>query len=445
MSLAQFLRILMARKSIILATLLACFFAAVIAVQLIPPRYEARNRVLIDMTKSDAFGTGGPLSNQAISSYIATQMKLIKDVQTAGLVVDALGWAADPANQAAFEAAGRPGGDIRDWLAQRIVEGTEANFVEASSIIEISYRGTDPVSSQGIAQAIREAFLKLNRDQRVAGAQRGAAAFEEQARRAAAEVQRAEDERTRYAKANGIVLQAGNIDLESAKLSALSGATVAPTPPTVTQPAGVNPAIAQVRQQIAQAQQTLGPNHPTFQALQRQLTALEQSSGGAAPRIVGGTSRAEIEAAYETQKARVLAQADKLDRVNQMQADIAVKRDQYQKLQAKVEEMKGAALAGVSALEPLGNTNLPDDPVWPNKPVVIVGAVALGLALGILLALLVELLARRVRSEDDLEFATGAPVLAVVGGGRKENSLSSRLLRIIDRDGADRRNALAEA
>lgn len=443
MSLSQFLRILLARKSIILATLLACFFAAAVTVQLIPARYEARNRVLIDMTKSDAFGSG-PLSNQAISSYIATQMKLIKDVQTAGLVVDQLGWAVDPANQAAFEAAGRPGGDIRDWLAQRIVAGTEANFVEASSIIEISYRGTDPVSTQGIAQAIREAFLKLNRDQRVNAAQRSAASFEEQARRALAELQRTEEERAQYAKANGIIIQPGNVDLESAKLSALSGATVAPTPPTVTPGSAANPAIAQIKQQIAQAQQTLGPNHPTYQALQRQLVALEQSSGSA-PTVVGGTSRAEIEAAYQTQKARVLAQADKIDRVNQMQANIAVKRDQYQKLQAKVEEMKAVSLAGVSPLEPLGNTNLPDDPVWPNKPLVIAGAVALGLALGVLLALLVELLARRVRSEDDLEFATGAPVLAVVGRPPADNGIVGRIRRIIDRDGAARRRALAEA
>lgn len=443
MSLIQFLRILLARKSIILATLLACFFAAAITVQLLPARYEARNRVLIDMTKSEAFGSG-PLSNQAISSYISTQMRLIKDVQTAGLVVDSLGWAVDPANQAAFEAAGRPGGDIRDWLAQRIVAGTEANFVESSSIIEISYRGTDPVSTQGIAQAIREAFLKLNRDQRVNAAQRSAASFEEQARRALTELQRSEEARAQYAKANGIIIQPGNVDLESAKLGALSSATVAPAPATVTPGTAANPAIAQLKQQIAQAQQTLGPNHPTFQALQRQLVALEQSSGSA-PTVVGGTSRAEIEAAYQTQKARVLAQADKIDRVNQMQSDIAIKRDQYLRLQGKAEEMKGVALAGVTPMEPLGNTNLPDEPVWPNKPLVIAGAVALGLALGVLLALLVELLARRVRSEDDLEFATGAPVLAVVGRPSTDNGLVNRIRTIIDRNGAARRRASAEA
>jgi polysaccharide biosynthesis transport protein len=65
--------------------------------------------------------------------------------------------------------------------------------------------------------------------------------------------------------------------------------------------------------------------------------------------------------------------------------------------------------------------------------------------LGVLLALLVELLARRVRSEDDLEFATGAPVLAVVGRPRDQKGIAARLLRIVDRDRAEERGALAEA
>jgi polysaccharide biosynthesis transport protein len=443
MSLVQFLRILLARKAIIIATLLACFIAATVTVQLLPPRYEARNRVLIDVTKQDSLS--GAMTPSAMAAYISTQLKLIKDVQTAGVVVDTLGWATDPNNQAAFENAGRPGGDIREWLAQRIVANTEAQFVESSSIIEITYSSNDPAGTQAIAQAIREAFLKMNRDQRVNNAQRGAATYEEQAKRALADVARAEEERTQFAKANGIVLQAGNIDLESSKLSALSSASAAPSGPTVMPAAPVNPQIAVVRQQLAAAQQSLGPNHPTLQGLQRQLASMQSEQARSTGSVIQGTSRADIEGAYQAQKARVLAQADKIDRLNQMQSDITVKRDQYQKLAAKAEELKSAALAGDTNLEPLGNTNLPDEAVWPNKPLVIAGSIALGGALGVLLALLVELLARRVRSEDDLEFATGAPVLAVVGQPRSENSLATRLLRIIDRDRAGHRRALAEA
>ena len=54
-----------------------------------------------------------------------------------------------------------------------------------------------------------------------------------------------------------------------------------------------------------------------------------------------------------------------------------------------------------------------------------------------------ELLARRVRSEDDLEYATGAPVLAVVGQPRQDNFLVAWGRRLIDREGASRRRALA--
>lgn len=442
MSLVQFLRILAARKAIILATLLACFFAAAITVNLLPKRYEAHNRVLIDMTRPDAFL--GQASNQAMSSYVANQVKMITDVQTAGLVVDNLGWAADPSNQAAFDSAGRPGGDIRDWLAQRLVDNTQARFVESSSIIDIAYRGTDPASTQALAQAIREAFLKLNKDQRVSAAQRSAASYDEQAQRALAEVQKADQERTQFAKEHGIVFQSGNVDLESAKLSALSSATAMPNPPQLAAGNVAAAQIASVKQQLAQAQQTLGPNHPTYQALQRQLAALEQSGNDGGP-VIRGTSKAEIESAYQAQKARVLGQASEIDRLNQMAADIQVKRDQYQKLAAQAEAMKAIALAGDTNLVPLGNTNLPDKAVWPNKPLVIAASIGLGLGLGVLLALLVELLARRVRSEDDLEYASGVPVLAVVGQARSEKSLTAWLVRVLDRNANRGKDAFSEA
>ncbi|HEU4968148.1 GumC family protein [Sphingomonas sp.] len=440
MSLVQFLRILAARKAIIFATLLACFFAATVTVFLLPPRYEAHNRVRVDITKPDPLT--GQMSQQMMNAYLGTQVNLITDVQTAGLVVDDLGWATDPANQAAFEAAGRPGGDIRDWLAQRIVDSTTAKF-DSANIMEISYRGTDPAQAQGLAQAVREAFLKLNREQRTNTAQRSFAMFQEQAQRAQAALSTAEQERTKFAKENGIVYQPGTLDLETQKLNALSSASTVPTPGQVVAAQG-NPQVAMLKQQIAQAQQTLGPNHPTMQALKRQLAAMEsQGSGGST--VIGGTTRADIQSAYQAQKERVMAQADKMDQLGQMDAEIAVKRDQYQKLAAKAAEMRSIAQSNDTNMEPLGNTNLPDEPVWPNKPLIIIGSIGFGLVLGILLALLVELFARRVRSEDDLEFASGAPVLAVVGQPRPENSLTSRMLRLIDRRRAGADGSLAEA
>jgi hypothetical protein len=128
----------------------------------------------------------------------------------------------------------------------------------------------------------------------------------------------------------------------------------------------------------------------------------------------------------------VLAQAGKVDRLNQLEADILVKRDQYQKLSSQAEQFKAMALAAVSPLEPLGNTNLPDNPVWPNKLLVVGGSILLGAALGVVIALLVELMRRRVRSEADLEFASGVPVLAVIGPSKKDNFILAIMRHWLD-------------
>lgn len=445
MSLVQFLRILAARKAIILATLLACFITATAAAFLLPPRYEATNRVLIDTTRTDPF-TVQLLQTNAMGNYIATQLKLVKDMQTMGKVVEALGWEQDPGLTAAFESAGRPGGDIRAWLAQRLIDSTEAKFAETSSIIEISYQGSVPASTQRVAETIRDKFLEQNLEERRGSAKRAFASFSDQARQAMAEIVRAEEERTQYAKANGIVLQGGMPDFSNARLNALSGAASAPAAAVAA--AAPSPARAQlesVRQQIAQASQTLGPNHPTIQALNRQRAVLEQQAAAGGGGMIGGTSRAEIESAYQAEKARVLAQADKVDRLNQMNQNIAVKREQYQKIAAKAGEMQAQAGSTDTLLQAMGETNLPDTPVWPNKPLVIGGSIAVGLVLGLMLALLVELLGRRVRSDEDLEYAAGAPVLAIVGSLRPDDSLSNKILNVIDRKGAARRRALTEA
>lgn len=445
MSLIQFLRILAARRAIILATLLACVFAATITAFALPARYEAKNRVLIDTTKTDPFTTQ-LVQSQALGNYVTTQLKLVKDIQTAGIAVDKLNWVADPIFQARFDAAGRPTGDIREWLAQSIIDATEARFAESSSIIEISFRGADPQSTQRVADTIREAFLEQNRIQRRNNAERAAALFGEQARRAMQEIVAAEEARTQYARANGIVLQGGMPDFSNARLNALSGA--ASTSAAAVAAAAPSPARAQleaVKQQIAQASQTLGPNHPTIQALNRQRDLLEQEAARGGGAVVGGTSRAQLESEYQAEKARVLAQADKVDRLNQMNQDIAVKREQYQKLAARAEEMQSQTRSQDSLLEPLGDTNLPTTPVWPNKPLVIGGSVALGLVLGLLLALLVELVARRIRSDEDLEFASGAPVLGIIGESRPAGGIVAQLVNIIDRKGAARRRALTEA
>ena len=53
MSPIQFLRIIIARRWIILATLVTCMIVALSVARILPERYPARARVLLDLIKPD--------------------------------------------------------------------------------------------------------------------------------------------------------------------------------------------------------------------------------------------------------------------------------------------------------------------------------------------------------------------------------------------------------
>jgi capsular polysaccharide biosynthesis protein len=92
-------------------------------------------------------------------------------------------------------------------------------------------------------------------------------------------------------------------------------------------------------------------------------------------------------------------------------------RLQYQEISAKLlsaqnsarmaQEQKGERL---SVIEP---PEVPDTPISPNRPLLIVGGIAVGLALGLLLALILEFVLRPIRGVDQIS-RLGLDPLAVV-------------------------------
>ena len=159
MSIAQFFRILWARRWIILATTLVCFVAAVLVARSFPPRYQASSRVMLNMFKPDPV-TGEVISSGFARAYVKTQGELIRDYRIAGKVVDDLGWTNDPNLLAAYNR--RDPSDQRDfrrWLAQRVMDGTDSSLVDASNILEIQFVSNSPEQAARIADTVRQAYV----------------------------------------------------------------------------------------------------------------------------------------------------------------------------------------------------------------------------------------------------------------------------------------------
>src|SRR5436190_11564053 len=112
MSIIQFLRILWARRWVIIGGTAACVLGAVIVGMMLPPRWQAHSRVMLDLIKPDPV-TGMSFNNNSARAYVATQIELIKDYAVAGQVADDLGLLSDPNLIAAYQA--RDEADKRDF------------------------------------------------------------------------------------------------------------------------------------------------------------------------------------------------------------------------------------------------------------------------------------------------------------------------------------------
>lgn len=428
MTIRQFFIILWARRAFMVATVGGALLSALAVAFLLPARYEATSRVMLNFIKPDPV-TGEVISSNFARTYSKTQTELIRDYRVAGQVVDRLGLAGDPKLQAQF-AASDPDkrGDFRRWLADSIIARTSADLVMGTNILEISYRSTNAEIARVVADALRDAYVDSSLATRREEARRTADWFERQATEIRTKLAAADAAKAAFEKANDIVLQEDNVDIDSMRLAALAGASTAPAVAQTPVPASASPAAAQLAQidaAIAQAAERFGPNHPQMQVLreQRRIVAAQAGRDMAAVRSASlvaaqaaGLSAAAIGREVAEQRQKVIGQRDKVAQLRKLKDDVDMQRARLAKINERVGDLRQEAEAGQAGLTLLGNAVAPETPYFPNRPLILLGSVGLGLALGALAGLLFELLGRRVRSAADLTNGFDAPLLGVMPG-----------------------------
>ena len=438
MSFIQFLRILMARRWIILASLIGCTVIAVAVASQLPERYPATARVMLDVIKPDPV-TGAVIATQFVRGYTKTQIELIQDYRVAGEVVDRKGTASDPAVIAAWREATGGSPDIRRWLSERIIENTDARVVEASNILEISYEAPNPELARTTVGMIRDSYMEASLRFRTDAAGRTADWYRQQADKAQLSLVAAETAKSSFERENGLVMGAGGVDAETTKLqglqSALLSARGAAGQMISTQSMGTSGLAETLKMQLAtaddqlqQAGERLGTSHPTYQALiqrrqllQRQLStelATGRSGGGDGGAAASRRTIGQLDGEYRAQKALVLGMKDKLDQLGALQREVELRRSQYEKAAERTADLKLQADVNETGLVPLGDPVGSGSPSFPNVPLTAVMAMLGGLLLGLIVAIGVELLGRRVRGSEDLAAAARVPVLAVIAGTR---------------------------
>lgn len=434
MNIFQFLRILWARRWVTVSAVVFTVLGAFIAILIVPPRYEATSRVMLNILKPDPV-TGMMIGGPAARTYIATQTELIRDYGVAESVVENLQWDTNPGAVTQYQTSGNTDVDIKRWLASRIVQATSTRVVPGTNILEISYKATTPGEAKSMADAVRDAYITSSLEQRRLEATRTAQWYETQAERERNLLNQADAAKTAFEKASGIVMQ-GDLDLDTARLRALSNQAAVPSAMMAPLPPSSAPSSAQLAQidaAIANASKTLGPNHPQMAQLRAQRATVQQivaqelaasQSAAAAVASAASASAGALQREVQSQAAKVIQNRDKIERLNQLQAEVNQRRELYNKSLARIAELRQEASVADSGITVLSEAITPQKAAFPNKPLILGGGLGLGAGIGVLLSLLLELFQRRIRSADDLMAAVDAPLLGVVSGVAPEVAAS---------------------
>jgi succinoglycan biosynthesis transport protein ExoP len=362
MSPKLFFDIVRSRALLIFLTLAVTVAAAGALTYLATTKYTATTSLVLNYDGRSPLDTQSTTpSAQLASTYVATQLDIIRSQKVALKVVEQLGLERDPAWLEAYAATNPNPTPIREWIAQQIVENLDAEQQPNNSrVVTVAYTASSPSDAAKFANAYAQAYVATALELTVEPARRNAAWFDQQLKTMRARLEESRTKVTEMQSERGVLALDDKLGAETARLDDISR----------------NLVQAQMATASARARQ-LGQNHPEYQA------ALQQE------RALAGQ--------YEAQKRNILrlqAQRDGLDTVlNEVNT-------QEQTYEATLQTYFKSAMesqfvqTNIAILSP---ATPPSQPSSPNVPLNMISAIALGLFLGIVGALISEMVNPKVR------------------------------------------------
>ena len=447
MDFTQFLLALRTRRKAFLLVFAATVVAAVALALVLPKKYVATATIVVDIRDEQAIAPARAGFGRDRAAYIATHVDLLQSGRVATMVARDLQLAQRPGVKEAFEAATGGMGSIDDWIAASLLEKLEV-APSAGNLITIQYSSDDPRVAAQIANGFVKAYLETALRLRTEPTREAAEWFEQQLDGLRARVTQAQSKLTAYQKAKGIVMAEEGLDIESARLSALStqllaarnatydaagrsrqatellesGASPEALPDVLSSPyiSGMRTELIRAQGRLEESGTVLGPNHPAYQRIAAEVQGLRDKLKEEIKKVVAGLGNAlqqtrkreqELQAALEAQQARIMQMKDARVQLAAMTRDVDNAQRSYDavlarfmttRIESRAQQADVALLT--PALEPL-------KPAHPKVGLISMLSVMLGGLLAAGTVYLLEAVDRRVRSHADLESRLAVPSL----------------------------------
>ncbi|MBC7803880.1 MAG: chain length determinant protein EpsF [Candidatus Parcubacteria bacterium] len=440
-------------KIALVVALLVTAIGAGVSVNL-PKRYSADTFVMVDVRSPDPLAA--LLSPTGVAhGTMGTQVDIIKSDRVARKVVRILRLDENPAVVRMWQESTQGKGQIADWMANLLQKGLKVTPSRESSLIGISYQGSDPAFVATVANAYAQAYVEASVELKVEPARQYARWFGDQAKVLRENVEKAQTRLSAFQQSKGIVVTEATMDYElmalnelSSRLTAAQGETrdaqikqrsgkggmnTLPEVMNNTVVAGLRSKVADLEAKVKEAGGNLGTQHPQYLRMESELAELKArlaaesshvASGYGATGAVGRSREAELRDAIEVQKKKLLVLRSERDEIAVLVRDVDTAKRAYEAVTNRYNQTSlesQITQTNVSVLTPAIEPIVPSFP--KPLPQMLLMVAVLGILLGCGAAFGLEMLDRRIRSPEDLAEMLQLPVLAVIQPSRRPRRL----------------------
>jgi polysaccharide biosynthesis transport protein len=466
--LLDYLIILRKHQWLIVTFLLTVVTVVTIASFKMKPEYEAAARVEVDkeaqnlqpFPDSNAYGEYEDSEN-----YVETQTKILQSETLALMTIKSMDLGRYPEfggspNSMAWQHAGATA--RRPAILGAFLGRLSVKRVPSSRLIEVQFEAEDPQLAAQIVNTHLQNYVEENFRSKYDATTQASNWLSAELEELRIKVEKSEDARIAYERANQIWQIDEKQDITTQKLADLSKAVtdaqtdvaqkealyrMATTGNVDALPAARNNDVianllkrkADLDEQYAEALDQYGPNFPKVLRIAAQRKEVEQNLASARKTMVESveedfnTARSRVELlqeALDKQKAEANDLAEKLVQYHILQHDAESNKQLYDGLLQKLKEAGISAGLRSSNIRVVDPALAPTTPARPQKARNISLAFLVGLVGGVGLALFREYLDNTVKSPDDIESLTGLPSLAVVPSLPGLNATQSRFSRL---------------
>jgi chain length determinant protein EpsF len=462
MSLKQYLRIVWARKWLVLAVFALVAAAGVAVTLLMPKQYTASSSLIVEVRIDPALGALAPALAQP--SYLATQVEVLKSERVAARVVKMLGVERSASAVQQWREDTNAKIPLDRYFANLLQKGLGVEPSNGSNVLNIYFSSPDPIFAQAAANSFAQAYMDISVELRVAPARQSAAFLDEQTKVLRTNLEEAQDRLSKYQQEKGIVVSDERLDQETARYNALvtqlamaqteqveastrqrnTGTETSPDVLSSGAVQGLKAQLAASETKLSEMSAILGRNHPSRIQLEAQIKELRDQIAAETRRVSGGARTvnrgseqkiAELQAMVAQQKQRLLSMRADRDQIAVYLRDVDTAQRAYDAVSSRVGQLT------LESQNNQANTRLLSpavEPLTPSRPKLLNGVLAsliAGLVAAIAAALALELLDRRVRDPEDLLAIAGVPVVGVLRPATSRRPVYRRLLAALPATG----------